>query len=278
MLTHATKVEGAAVTYRISVAFMPRCVLFTAALLAGCAAPSAGPEPLDLSYARPAGPDVQAWAQYVAPAYVRLRIFAPDAMDADGRAAWQTTVNDGSGTLVDQGLVVTAAHLIPNPKLSMAVQTMDGRWHQAELLDWAPERELALLRIQGVSGPIPFRAEPLRAGEPTLAIGTPERRPAVVLTGRVLEPRMHGRIAYRGYRYEDAVLLEMTAGPGYSGGPVVDEQGQLIGIVASFALREAGRAVAPPRAAAVPATAIRAYIEEIEAAVPLSDRPRPAPP
>ena len=225
-------------------------------------------ERIRLSFATAISIEERRLADTWACTFVHLRVFKPDAVDVDGRPAWLTTVNDGSGTVLDDaGHVVTAAHLIPSAGLAVEVQTIDGRWHAADLIDLNPERELALLRMARGSGcALPWLpGQPPSAGEPVLAIGTPDGRPGAVLGGRVLEPRLEARLGYGEYSYADAIELELDATPGFSGGPVFDRQGRLIGMLASFGLGDITRVPyrAPRRAFAIPSAAIQAYLEEV---------------
>jgi S1-C subfamily serine protease len=226
------------------------------------------PECIRLSFATGMSAEERRLADASACTFVHLRVFKPDAVDVDGRPAWLTTVNDGSGTLLDDaGHVVTAAHLIPNAGLAVEVQTIDGRWHAAKLIDLSPERELALLQMAPASGcAVPqLRAQPPAGGERALAIGAPDGRPGVVLAGRVLEPRREARLGYGEYGFADAIVLDLDATPGFSGGPVLDRQGRLIGMLVSFGLGDITRVPyrAPQRGFAIPAAAIQAYLEEL---------------
>ena len=236
--------------------------------LTSCAGPEPAPTPIRLSFAPAVSAEEQRLAGTLAGAFVRLSVLDPNAVDVDGRPSWLTTVNDGSGTLLDDaGQVVTAAHLIPHAELAVQVETIDGQWRAAELIDLSPERDLALLRmVPGSSYLAPRLSDRMpSAGERMLAIGAPDGRPGVVLAGRVLEPRLEARLGYGEYGYADAIVLELDATPGFSGGPVFDRQGRLLGILASFGLGDTTRVPyrAPPRGFAIPATAIQAYVEEV---------------
>jgi S1-C subfamily serine protease len=236
--------------------------------LTSCARPEPAPEPIRLSFTPAMSAEERRVADTWGCTFVHLRVFKRDALDSDGRPAWLTTVNDGSGTLLDgAGHIVTPAHLIPSAGLTVEAQTIDGRWHPAELIDLSPERELALLRMVPPSGcAFPqLPGQPPSAGERVLAIGAPDGRPGVVLSGRVQEPRFEVRLGYGAYGYADAIVLELDAAPGFSGGPVFDRQGRLIGMLASFGLGDITRVPyrAPRRGFAIPAAAIQAYLEEV---------------
>lgn len=189
---------------------------------------------------------------------------------SDGRdAPTRAVVNGASGTIVDErGLVVTAAHIAKDRRFAAEVTTADGMVHQATILDVAPARELALLKIAPGSGvEVPERADPgsLRAGQPVMAIGTPDNVPGVVSFGRIISPRRTERISYAEYGFDDAIELAMEIEPGHSGGPVFDTEGRLIGVLASFGLGDTRRVpyVSTRLAYAIPISGVAAYLVEV---------------
>ncbi|MDT8344688.1 MAG: serine protease [Thermohalobaculum sp.] len=252
---------------------MRRAGLAALSLIAPLAAcqPADIAAPVVLSCPHGAGADclaggAGALAQAVAGAYVRVVIYEQGgARDMPGR----DVVNGASGTIIDRrGLVVTPAHIAKDRRFAAAVTTIDGRVHPATIVDVAPSRELALLKI--APGPgirTPDRADPraLGPGRPVLAIGTPNNTPGVVSHGHVRTPRLDQRITYAEYGYNDAIELEMEIEPGHSGGPLFDTEGRLIGMLASFGLGNTRQVpyVSTRLAYAIPASAIDAYIAEV---------------
>ena len=242
--------------------------IFLAVALGACAAPLP-PRPVTLTYpyrieAGARFDDHQRLAQRVAGAYVRVLVYA-DSED-EGIAI----VNGASGVIVDgRGYVVTPAHIAKNARFKARVTTMDGRERPATIVHIAPERELALLKIDPFPGMQAARLAPpegVRAERRVISIGTPNNRKGVVTVGVVANPRRGLRIEYGEYGYDDAIELRMEVEPGHSGGPVFDAQGRLIGMVASFGLGDTQRVpyVSTMIAYAVPAAAIAAYLEDIQ--------------
>lgn len=240
--------------------------LLAIASLAACSAAEA-PAPITLSYPynaveEPRAERSRALAEKVAGAYVRVLVYAKgEARDGPGR----TIVNGASGTVIDpRGLVVTTAHIAKDRRFAAEVTTMDGRTHQATIIDVAPARELALLKVDaGASLVGPELADPefLTAGEPVFGIGTPNNVPGVVSFGHVISPRRSERISYAEYGFDDAIKLAMEIEPGHSGGPVFDARGRLVGVLASFGLGDTRRVpyVSTRLAYAIPVSAVTAY-------------------
>ena len=233
------------------------------------------PEPVALSF-RPAAAEsvglqrAREIAVALAGVYVRVLIVEKRDQNAARDAMLDPGIVTGaSGAIVDpRGYVVTAAHIATSPELEARITTMDGRVHQAAVVAVAPERELALLKMQPYPGIQAARigdSAQLKAGDPVLTIGTPGNETGVVMVGRVRNPRIAQRIQYGGFGYDDAIELILDAEPGNSGGPLFNREGELVGIVASFSLGNTNPdEYAPTELAwAVPAEAIAAYLREV---------------
>ena len=242
-------------------------LLALAAALGACAGPLP-PRPVTLTYPYRIEHGARfdrhkRLAQLVAGAYVRVLVYAESA--DEGIAI----VNGASGVIVDgRGYLVTPAHIAKKARFKAKVTTMDGRERPATIVHIAPERELALLKIDPFPGMEAARLAPsesVGAGRRVVSIGTPNNRKGVVTVGVVANPRRGLRIEYGEYGYDNAIELRMEVEPGHSGGPVFDTEGRLIGMVASFGLGDTQRVpyVSTMIAYAVPAAAIAAYLEEV---------------
>ncbi|MGH8750304.1 MAG: S1C family serine protease [Burkholderiales bacterium] len=239
------------------------------ALLGACAAPA--PKKINLVFStQEAGafPGYRELAQGVAFSYVQV-IILDNPRDRAGRdeSATAAYVNGGSGIIVDaRGYVVTAAHIALGTQYAAEVKTTDGRTRKAAIIDVDRARELALLRVEDSAGlqAANFAApESLKRDDPVLAIGTPDAQPGVVAVGKVLEARVKKPLRYFDYGYDQALKLSIEITPGFSGGPVFNRNGEMIGMIASFVLGDLGKAnyVSPGIAYAIPADAIREYLQ-----------------
>ena len=250
------------------------------ALLAACAAPAPVPDgarveaPAELSYPSPPEPgtdfpDYRAVAQANAGIYVRVRILDEnDKPLARSEASSVSTnvLNFASGFIADKrGYVVTAAHIANATKFTAEVITLDGRRYSGRIVAVERQRELALIKIAPFPGMEAARfadSDRLFAGEPALAIGTPAHHGGIVSVGHIIEPRLNRRIHYNDYGYDNAIALAMPIEPGHSGGPILDREGRVIGMIASFLLGPSGsKAGAAPRVGlGVPANDILAFL------------------
>ena len=143
----------------------------------------------------------------------------------------------GSGFLVsDDGRIITNYHVISQVALEperyrLRYATTDGQEGQLELLDFDVRRDLALLRavpaeakdLQG-RGELGFRpkADPLSKGDRIYSMGNPHDVAFAVVEGTyngLVERSFDGLIYYSG-----------SINAGMSGGPVVDDEGHVVGV------------------------------------------------
>jgi S1-C subfamily serine protease len=138
----------------------------------------------------------------------------------------------------DEGLIVTANHVVGHSD-SPRVMLGDGRQLAAKVLGRDVYTDVALLKIDakglraietGVSGDV-------KVGQFVLALASAFGRKASATSGIITS---HGKRTrgFWGMMIEDPVVSDARLNPGYSGGPLVDARGKLIGMnVAYYASR-----------------------------------------
>ncbi|MEO8275109.1 MAG: trypsin-like peptidase domain-containing protein [Thermoanaerobaculia bacterium] len=138
----------------------------------------------------------------------------------------------GSGLIIDaSGLVVTNDHVIEGAS-RILVTTLDGRELEASVLGSDRDADLAVLKVESKGLPAtPLgKSANLMMGETVVAIGNPFGLSHTVTTG-VLSARgravggADGRALFTDFLQTDASI-----NPGNSGGPLVNLDGQVIGI------------------------------------------------
>ena len=133
----------------------------------------------------------------------------------------------GSGIVVSDGLLVTAAHVVGDATLVRIDQ--GGITVTGEVLGvLADERDLALVAVDApMASPLAVAPAP-SIGSPVTLVGYPDGGPRVVAVGgRVdLAPAV-ARLAGGG----EIVGVDVGIDAGISGGPAVDETGTVVGIV-----------------------------------------------
>jgi S1-C subfamily serine protease len=140
------------------------------------------------------------------------------------------------------GLVVTANHSLETDRDVMLIAA-DGRRCPAQVAGRDPGLDLAVLRADVDGVPLADIAADgdVRIGHLVLALGAGPRASAGIVSA--LSARGGNRSAATGL-----LVVDLTLYPGFSGGPVVDVRGHVVGIATSGASRHLQCAV---RAAAV---------------------------
>lgn len=140
--------------------------------------------------------------------------------------------NSGSGFIVDkQGHILTNFHVVSGTS-ELIVTTADKKKHKAQVLDRDPANDLALIKIDP-SGNLPHLSmgdsENLQVGQKVLAIGNPFGLDGTLTTGIISS--LGRTIQDEGQReLEGLIQTDAAINPGNSGGPLLDSQGNVIGI------------------------------------------------
>jgi len=134
----------------------------------------------------------------------------------------------GSGVVIDQkGLVLSAYHVVEGVN-QIDVKFSNGLTLQAGIVAFDELNDLALLDIVGEgfkSVPIKWDIEKLNLGEEVLTIGTPAE---LELGQSISKGIVSGNRKHEGNVY---VQLDMAVSPGNSGGPLLNKQGEIVGII-----------------------------------------------
>lgn len=155
---------------------------------------------------------------------------SPAVVEIENRTSKQQRLGSGTGFFVDDvGIIVTNAHVVAVASADhlLVKTTADDERIVKDVIAIDYERDLALLRFEG---PIPTHLS-IRMDEP--AVG--ERAFAIGNSLGVLKRSLSEGIV-SGIRAKGSIRhLQTTAAisPGNSGGPLVDSQGLVIGVVVS---------------------------------------------
>ena len=135
-----------------------------------------------------------------------------------------------TGVLWRPGLVVTASHTVESDRV-VTLMTPDGQSISAQVAGRDPGLDVAVLRAEAGGVPVAELAPDadLRIGHLVLALGAGPRASVGVVSA--LDTRA-GRAAPG-----ETIAVDLTLYPGFSGGPLVDVLGRVIGIATSGASR-----------------------------------------
>ncbi|XP_068128378.1 serine protease HTRA4 isoform X2 [Hyperolius riggenbachi] len=166
--------------------------------------------------------------QKIAPAVVHLELFRRSVFTGQEMA-----VSSGSGFIVSEdGLIVTNAHVLTN-KQRIKVEVKDGAHYDAKVKDVDQKLDIALIKIDP-DAPLPVlmlgRSADLRPGEFVVALGSPFSLQNTVTTGIISTTQRGGKEL--GLKDSDMEYIQTDAiiNYGNSGGPLVNLDGEVIGI------------------------------------------------
>jgi S1-C subfamily serine protease len=136
-----------------------------------------------------------------------------------------------TGVLWRPGLIVTASHTVEQDR-EVTLTSPDGRTLSARVAGRDPGLDIAVLRSEVGDTPVADLAPDaeLRIGHLVLALGAGPRASAGIVSA--LDAR-GGRAAAT-----ETVAVDLVLYPGFSGGPLVDVLGRVVGITTSGASRQ----------------------------------------
>ena len=135
----------------------------------------------------------------------------------------------GSGFIVtEDGYILTNDHVVGNAS-KINVTLADGRKFKAEVVGSDPETDIAVIKIDASNLPTAVLAhdsDDLEQGDWVLAIGSPFGLQQTLTAGIVSAT---GR-ELRDSQYNHYIQTDASINPGNSGGPLVNMQGEVVGI------------------------------------------------
>ena len=169
---------------------------------------------------------VQAVAEAVQPAVVSIRLLTEDSAVS------------GSGSIISQdGYVLTNNHVVEGAadgRAEMTVTLQDGSIHPAKFIAGDSNTDVAVIKVEGVSNMPTItigNSDDLAVGQNVVAIGAPLGLEQTVTTGIVSALNRPVRAGEGGEAtIIDAIQTDAAINPGNSGGPLVNMNGELIGM------------------------------------------------
>lgn len=145
----------------------------------------------------------------------------------------------GSGVIVSaDGMILTNAHVVKDAD-EIKVTLGDKRSFKAKVIGADPESDVAVVKIDAKDLPTAKFADSdkLRVGEIVIAVGNPFGFNQTVTSGIV---SAKGRSNVGIIDYEDFIQTDAAINPGNSGGPLVNIEGEVVGITTAIASRSGG--------------------------------------
>lgn len=171
----------------------------------------------------------------VQPAVVNVRTFrlGPGAADGrPGRGVNQMPLGSGSGVVIDNqnGYIVTNQHVVRDAD-AIAIR-LGRREMTARLVGADPKTDLAVLQVSAelATAATWGDSDRLDNGDWVLAIGSPFELDRTVTAGIVSATGRADLPMFSMDFYQDFVQTDAAINPGNSGGPLINLQGEVVGI------------------------------------------------
>src|SRR5438067_3979423 len=136
----------------------------------------------------------------------------------------------GSGVIVDAtGIALTNSHVVEKAT-EIEVITLDGGKHKAKVVGLDKKTDLAVLKLDDGKGQFKYArlgdSDKMQVGDWVIAVGSPFGLQATVTAGiSSAKARNIGQGPF-----DDFIQTDAAINPGNSGGPLVNMQGEVIGI------------------------------------------------
>ena len=220
-----------------------RAVVVTVAM--ACFAGSVFAAPADdLASVKSLGRTFTAVARKARPGVVSIRVERFVEAPAEGAGGFlpfrrQKLEGQGSGFVIDHdGHILTNHHVVGEAD-KIVVVFQDGHREPATLLGSDPKSDVALLHVTADNlHPLELGdSDAVEVGEWVVAIGTPFGLTQTVTTGIV---SAKGRTSVGITDYENFIQTDAAINPGNSGGPLLNLDGQVVGINTAIMSRTGG--------------------------------------
>ncbi|MCH5641690.1 MarP family serine protease [Gordonia sp. ABSL49_1] len=157
----------------------------------------------------------------------------PSVVKIEGVAPSCRQALEGSGFVVSAERVMTNAHVVAGTT-RLEVETSEGEKLRAKVVLFDPQNDIAVLDVSGLQAPaLKFAERPAQPGDDAIALGFPEAGPFNVSALRIRKVFMHtGENIYQsGNVTREVYAVRGVIRQGNSGGPLLNSDGEVLGVV-----------------------------------------------
>ncbi|CAN5853186.1 trypsin-like peptidase domain-containing protein [soil metagenome] len=157
----------------------------------------------------------------------------------------RTTDGVGSGVVFDEGLILTAAHVVEG-ETTVQVRLEDGENVEGTVLGGTAEADIAVIQIDRTDVPVATLAlgDTPRVGQTAIAVGSPWGLTSTVTAGIISAVNQPLGCGQAGAVCRSMLQTDAAINPGNSGGALLDRDGRVVGInVSIFSLSGANDGV-----------------------------------
>jgi S1-C subfamily serine protease len=173
-------------------------------------------------------------------ASVAYAIIRPSVVrvEAIGEKDGGSRVSLGTGVvIVDNGLILTALHVVDGAA-RLKVDFFDGSQSDALVVMRRPDHDMAVLSADKLPDDLKpatlASSATLRVGDEVIAVGNPFGIPSSVSDGVVSGLGRAYTSRQTGVELQNLIQFDAAVNPGNSGGPLVNREGEVVGIVVSL--------------------------------------------
>jgi S1-C subfamily serine protease len=204
---------------------LPWTAILAAPALALATSMAPGPRPEDVKPSPTPVPAMSEVYAKVAPSVVQIK-----SQRADG-----TLVESGSGVVIDEaGDILTALHVVQDAR-DLTVVFADGTVSRAVVIAEAADSDIAALRpatppaqvVPAVLG----SPSSLHIGDDAIVVGNPFALTRSLSTGVISGLDRSVQVPNQGRSLSGLIQFDAAVNPGSSGGPLVNRDGEVVGIV-----------------------------------------------
>jgi len=178
------------------------------------------------------------------PPEIREQLLGELAQRGSGRGMPERRVpaGIGSGVIIrSDGYILTNNHVVEGAE-SLEVLLADDRVVEGKIVGNDPKTDLAVIKIdeEGLQAATLGDSTRMQVGDWVLAIGAPFGLEQTVTAGIISATNRVRSMIDEGNGYEDFLQTDASINPGNSGGPLVNLQGEVVGINTAIASRSGG--------------------------------------
>ncbi|MEC9487258.1 MAG: DegQ family serine endoprotease [Prosthecochloris sp.] len=163
--------------------------------------------------------------------------------DQGGNGSKEVLKGLGSGVIVSRdGYILTNNHVVDKAD-AISIRTHTNRRYDAKIVGKDPKTDLAVIKVEAEDAEFDAisigDSDALRVGEWVIAIGSPlGANLARTVTQGIVSAKGRANVGLADY--EDFIQTDAAINPGNSGGPLVNINGELVGINTAIASRTGG--------------------------------------
>jgi S1-C subfamily serine protease len=167
-----------------------------------------------------------------------------DAVERVGRSTvtvYGRERQSATGIVYAKDLVLTADHVLERDD-NLSIETPQGQKLVAQLAGRDPSTDLAVLRVVGL-GDAAAAGGAARVGQWVLAVGRPTGGADGIMASSGVVSAVGGPMRGHGVNVERYIRTDATPYPGFSGGPLIDANGAVLGVLTTGLARGVALAV-----------------------------------